>query len=45
VIFNQASLLLTDRNAYAAMASTANPYGDGTAAVKTVARLLETAST
>jgi len=43
VIFDEASRLLTDREAYEAMASRANPYGDGTAAVKTVARLLQEA--
>jgi UDP-N-acetylglucosamine 2-epimerase (non-hydrolysing) len=39
-IYSEASRLLTDRQAYEAMASKANPYGDGTAAVKTVARLM-----
>jgi UDP-N-acetylglucosamine 2-epimerase (non-hydrolysing) len=43
VIFDETSRLLTDRRAYEAMASRANPYGDGTAAVKTVARLLQEA--
>jgi UDP-N-acetylglucosamine 2-epimerase (non-hydrolysing) len=40
-IFSAASQLLDDRKAYEAMASKANPYGDGTAAVKTVARILQ----
>ena len=44
VIFSEASRLLDDRAAYDAMASRANPYGDGTAAVKTVARLLRETS-
>lgn len=39
-IVAEASRLLTDPAAYAAMASRANPYGDGTAAVKTVDRIL-----
>jgi len=39
-IFDEASRLLTDPRAYEAMASRTNPYGDGTAAVKTVARIL-----
>jgi len=42
-IFDAASQLLTDRKAYETMASRTNPYGDGTAAVKTVARLLQEA--
>lgn len=43
VIFGEASRLLADRQAYEAMASRVNPYGDGTAAVKTVARILQEA--
>jgi UDP-N-acetylglucosamine 2-epimerase (non-hydrolysing) len=43
VIFDEASRLLTDGRAYAAMASRTNPYGDGSAAVRTVARILEQA--
>ena len=39
-IVAEASRLLGDAGAYAAMASRANPYGDGTAAVKTVDRIL-----
>jgi UDP-N-acetylglucosamine 2-epimerase (non-hydrolysing) len=42
-IFAAASHLLDDRKAYEAMASKVNPYGDGTAAVKTVARMLQEA--
>jgi UDP-N-acetylglucosamine 2-epimerase (non-hydrolysing) len=42
-IVAEASRLLTDRAAYDAMASRPNPYGDGTAARKTVARLLQEA--
>jgi len=44
-IFDEASRLLTDRSSYEAMASRANPYGDGTAAVKTVRRILREANT
>jgi UDP-N-acetylglucosamine 2-epimerase (non-hydrolysing) len=40
VIVREASRLLDDPAAYQAMATRANPYGDGTAAVKTVARIL-----
>jgi UDP-N-acetylglucosamine 2-epimerase (non-hydrolysing) len=43
-IVAEASHLLTDEKAYQAMASRSNPYGDGTAAVKTVRRILEEAS-
>lgn len=43
MIFEEASRLLHDRAAYEAMALRANPYGDGSAAAKTVARLLEEA--
>jgi UDP-N-acetylglucosamine 2-epimerase (non-hydrolysing) len=42
-IVAEASRLLTDRAAYQDMASRPNPYGDGTAAAKTVARLLQEA--
>jgi len=42
-IVAETSLLLTDRGAYQAMASKTNPYGDGTAALKTVRRLLQEA--
>ena len=40
-IVAEASRLLTDREAYQAMASRTNPYGDGTAAAKTVDRILQ----
>jgi UDP-N-acetylglucosamine 2-epimerase (non-hydrolysing) len=43
-ICDEASRLLTDPKAYEAMATKANPYGDGTAAVKIVARILEEAN-
>ena len=43
VIFAEASRLLDDGAAYEAMASRANPYGDGTAAARTVTRLLKEA--
>jgi UDP-N-acetylglucosamine 2-epimerase (non-hydrolysing) len=43
-IVAEASRLLTDREAYEAMALKTNPYGDGTAAAKTVKRILEEAS-
>jgi UDP-N-acetylglucosamine 2-epimerase len=33
--------LLDDERAYHAMASRVNPYGDGTASIKIVARILE----
>lgn len=39
-IVREASLLLDDRRAYDAMATRANPYGDGTASRKIVARIL-----
>lgn len=39
-IVGQASRLLTDRDAYDAMACRKNPYGDGTAAAKTVAKIM-----
>lgn len=41
-IVREASRLLDDPAAYQAMATRANPYGDGTASIKTVARILET---
>jgi UDP-N-acetylglucosamine 2-epimerase (non-hydrolysing) len=41
-IVREASQLLDDHAAYQAMATRANPYGDGTASIKTVARILET---
>jgi UDP-N-acetylglucosamine 2-epimerase (non-hydrolysing) len=40
-IVREASRLLDDHSAYEAMASRANPYGDGTARVKIVARILQ----
>lgn len=40
-ILREASRLLDDPAAYAAMANCINPYGDGTASVKTVQRILE----
>jgi UDP-N-acetylglucosamine 2-epimerase (non-hydrolysing) len=43
VIVAEASRLLDDPAAYDAMASRANPYGDGTAAARTVERLLREA--
>jgi UDP-N-acetylglucosamine 2-epimerase (non-hydrolysing) len=42
-IVAEGARLLTDRAAYQAMASRKNPYGDGTAAAKTVRRILEEA--
>lgn len=39
-IVREASQLLDDPVAYAAMANRINPYGDGTASVRTVARIL-----
>lgn len=39
-IVREASRLLDDRTAYDAMATRANPYGDGTASIKIVARIL-----
>lgn len=42
-IVAEASKLLDDPDAYAAMASAANPYGDGHAAARIVAALLEAA--
>jgi UDP-N-acetylglucosamine 2-epimerase (non-hydrolysing) len=39
-IVREASRLLDDPAAYQAMATRANPYGDGTASIKTVARIL-----
>jgi len=39
-IVREASRLLDDPTAYQAMATRANPYGDGTASIKTVARIL-----
>lgn len=42
-IVNEASRLLDDPAAYQAMATRANPYGDGTAAIKIVRRILEDA--
>lgn len=41
-IVREASLLLDDEAAYRAMANKVNPYGDGSAAQKTVRRILET---
>jgi UDP-N-acetylglucosamine 2-epimerase (non-hydrolysing) len=41
VIVAEASRLLTDPAAYRDMASRQNPYGDGTAALKTVDRMLQ----
>ena len=43
-IVTEASRLLDDAHAYQAMASRANPYGDGTAAVKIVQRILTDAA-
>lgn len=43
-IVAEASRLLDDRQAYQDMASKRNPYGDGTAAVKTVRRILKEAN-
>lgn len=40
-IVKEASRLLDDESAYREMASKVNPYGDGTAAVKIVQRILE----
>ena len=42
-IVREASRLLDDDAAYQAMATRANPYGDGTAAIKIVGRILEDA--
>ena len=42
-IVREASLLLDDPAAYQAMATRANPYGDGTAAIKIVKRILRDA--
>ena len=42
-IVGEGSRLLDDEDAYRAMASKANPYGDGTAAAKIVQRILEDA--
>ncbi len=42
-IVEQASRLLDDPAAYQAMATRANPYGDGTAAIKIVRRILQDA--
>ena len=39
-ILDEAAHLLDDQSAYQAMAHTANPYGDGNAAIKIVKRLL-----
>jgi UDP-N-acetylglucosamine 2-epimerase (non-hydrolysing) len=39
-IVREASLLLDDPTAYRAMANKVNPYGDGTARIKTVQRIL-----
>jgi UDP-N-acetylglucosamine 2-epimerase (non-hydrolysing) len=39
-IVREASRLLDDPAAYAAMANRINPYGDGTASNRTVARIL-----
>ena len=40
-IVREASLLLDDAAAYQAMANRMNPYGDGTARIKTVERILQ----
>lgn len=40
-ILREASLLLDNPEAYRAMANRVNPYGDGTASIKTVARILQ----
>jgi UDP-N-acetylglucosamine 2-epimerase (non-hydrolysing) len=40
-IVREASLLLDDPAAYQAMANKVNPYGDGTARIKTVQRILQ----
>lgn len=42
-IVTEASRLLDDQAAYQAMATRANPYGDGTAAIKIVRRILDDA--
>jgi UDP-N-acetylglucosamine 2-epimerase (non-hydrolysing) len=42
-IVREASRLLDDAAAYAAMANRINPYGDGTASVRTVRRVLQLA--
>ncbi len=42
-IVTEASRLLDDEDAYRTMASKANPYGDGTARIKIVQRILEDA--
>jgi UDP-N-acetylglucosamine 2-epimerase (non-hydrolysing) len=42
-IVREASLLLDDPTAYQAMANKVNPYGDGTARIKTVQRILQDA--
>jgi UDP-N-acetylglucosamine 2-epimerase (non-hydrolysing) len=44
-IVREASRLLDDPAAYAAMANRINPYGDGTASVRTVRRILQLADT
>lgn len=41
-IVREASHLLNNSSAYQAMATRANPYGDGTASIKIVARIIET---
>lgn len=41
-IYNEAVRLLTDSNAYSAMAKARNPYGDGKAAQRIVARIRKT---
>lgn len=41
VIVTETSKLIDDRNAYEAMADRVNPYGDGTASVQIVQRILE----
>jgi UDP-N-acetylglucosamine 2-epimerase (non-hydrolysing) len=40
-IVAEASHLLDDPDAYRAMASTVNPYGDGTASIRIVKRILQ----
>ncbi|MEA5010987.1 MAG: UDP-N-acetylglucosamine 2-epimerase (non-hydrolyzing) [Angelakisella sp.] len=41
VIFNEAALLLSDKNAYQSMAHAENPYGDGHASERIVNELLD----
>lgn len=44
-IVDEASKLIEDSNAYQAMASKVNPYGDGTASIKIIQRILDEART